>query len=709
MVSPIYKTKTLFAMGVLSAVSLSAQEVQTEVPELEAYVMTGTRTERIITEAPVKTELFTASDLEEYHVSSFKDAIKLIPSARFESDCQNCGLNQIQLLGLSTDYTSILFDGAPMYSGLAKVYGADIFPAIFIDRIEVVKGGSSVLYGPEAIAGVVNLITEAPYRTGGEVSTTVKHYKGDAEEYEASFKSDYVSQDKTNSLTVYGYYKNRDAIDLTTDGFSEIPEMENKVIGLEDWWNPVSGGTLKVSYQYIDESHRGGDQLDISEEQARVAESLAHEIHMGNVEWKHLVNADFDYVLRGSFMYIDRTSFYGARADNEQRAYEEAGYTGDVTDAFIAANQDLINEIAHNVWGSTQNTVFYLDSQFNHYINNHTVSYGVQYRYEKLEDGSLYDEDIETTEDDFSNISFFVQDQWAVSKKLEIVPGGRIDKHDNVDDLIFSPRLAARYTMNDEVTMRASWSTGFNAPGAFNEDKHIGVSNGGAIFLVNDEDLKEESSQTFSLGVDYQPEVFEKQVIFDSQIHYTLLKDTFEIDDSGDVSGDENLWLRVNGPDSKIFVWENSVNWQIMHGLKLDAGISYIHARYDDPIERVTGLTTDEYIKRPEWTGHLGLTYENHSGWNLHGLLSYTGTMIAVGEDIDYWRNTPRFYVVDLGVSKTFEDVWSDTNLTLSVGVDNLFDERQDDVLDTGEDRDPTYLYGPTTPRTFYGTLRIDW
>ena len=77
-----------------------------------------------------------------------------MPSVRFENDCQNCGINQIQLLGLSTDYTAILFDGAPLYPGLAKVYGASLFPAIFIDRIEVVKGSSSVLYGPEAIAAV---------------------------------------------------------------------------------------------------------------------------------------------------------------------------------------------------------------------------------------------------------------------------------------------------------------------------------------------------------------------------------------------------------------------------------------------------------------------------------------------------------------------------------------------------------------------------
>lgn len=67
-----------------------------------------------------------AEDFDDYNVSSLKDAFKLIPTARFESDCQNCRLNQIQLLGLSTDYTSILFDGAPLYSGLAKVYGADV-------------------------------------------------------------------------------------------------------------------------------------------------------------------------------------------------------------------------------------------------------------------------------------------------------------------------------------------------------------------------------------------------------------------------------------------------------------------------------------------------------------------------------------------------------------------------------------------------------
>ena len=115
------------------------------VHDMEPLVVTGTRTERPVSEAPVKTELVLPKDMVAYNVTSFRDALKLIPTARFENDCQNCGLNQIQLLGLSTDYTAILFDGAPLYSGLVKVYGADLFPTIFIDRIEVVKGGKSLI------------------------------------------------------------------------------------------------------------------------------------------------------------------------------------------------------------------------------------------------------------------------------------------------------------------------------------------------------------------------------------------------------------------------------------------------------------------------------------------------------------------------------------------------------------------------------------
>ncbi|WP_342750830.1 Plug domain-containing protein [Termitidicoccus mucosus] len=106
----------------------SAPHPEDEVINMERItVSTGTRTERLASDAPIKTEFFLASEIKAHGGVTLADSLRLVPSARFESSCSNCGLNEIQLLGLSTDYTAILFDGAPLYSGLAKVYGADLF------------------------------------------------------------------------------------------------------------------------------------------------------------------------------------------------------------------------------------------------------------------------------------------------------------------------------------------------------------------------------------------------------------------------------------------------------------------------------------------------------------------------------------------------------------------------------------------------------
>lgn len=713
MKNQVMGTRLLLAGLVAGCPFTAAEEagVYDEEPvELAEFVVTGTRTERLVGEAPVKTELILGSDLEAYNVSSLKDSFKMIPTARFEYDCQNCGVNQIQLLGLSTEYTSVLFDGAPLFSGLAKVYGADIFPAVFIDRMEILKGGSSVLYGPEAMAGVVNLITAEPTESAFEATLQGSSLRGDAMEWESSVRGDYVDAGDRFSLTAYGYYRDREGLDLGSDGFTEVPEFENRVAGLQGWWHPVEGATLQVNYQYMDQAHRGGDRLDLPEEQSRVAESLQHDFHLGQIFWKQRLDVPFDYSLRASYLYIERTSFYGARGDSEQRAYENAGLSGDVTESFIANNHAAIDAVARNVWGLTDNHVYYLESQFNHYWGDHTISYGVQYRLEDLTDGSLYDvANTSETVDSFGNLGFFLQDQWVITPELELVPGIRVDSHDHVEDEVVSPRLAARWFASDAMTLRASWSTGFNGPGAFNEDKHIGVNNGGAIFLVNAPDLEEESSQTVSVGVEYRPATLDGQVMAHSQIHYTVVEDGFEIDDSGELSGDPNLWLRINGPDAEVAVWENNLNWRPAEHWRVDAGLSYVHARLDEAVDRVSGLRTDELPKRPEWTGHLGLSYENHDVVDVHALLNYTGSMLAIGEDADIWRETEAFFVVDVGLSKDFDGWLGADHFTLSIGVENLFDDRQKDFQDNGEARDPTYLYGPTQPRTYYLSVGASW
>ncbi|WP_342750829.1 TonB-dependent receptor [Termitidicoccus mucosus] len=448
-----------------------------------------------------------------------------------------------------------------------------------------------------------------------------------------------------------------------------------------------------------------------------MAESLAHKIHMLNLQWEQQLTPSLFYSVRGSYLHLQRDAFYGARADAEFTAFDEAGGFADpdnptpAEEAALAdfaadpANQAAINAVASRIWSDTRNQVLFLDGQITQKLGAHELVYGAQYRYEKLEESRPNDPALADTSDDFGTYGLFVQDIWTLLPGLELVPGVRVDRHDNVDGTIFSPRIALRYEPIDALTLRASYSAGFNAPGAYNEDLHIGVSSGGAIFLRNSPDLEEERSDSFTLGADWWVPSFGKRLVLSSTFHYTLLHDTFDIDDSD--PNDTGIWERVNGPDAKVFVWENGFQWVVGRGLRLEGSISYIRARFDDPITRVTGLTTREFIERPEWTGLFSVIYEHDSGWQIASLLNYTGSMLAVGE-ADIYRKTPKFWELDLNVSKTFH-LSPHLELKLGAGVRNLFDDRQKDLFDNGEDRDPTYLYGPVRPRTFFVTAGVEF
>jgi outer membrane receptor for ferrienterochelin and colicins len=696
---------TAALLATLAALPTRAQTSAAPAVLLDPLTITGTRTARTVTESPVKTEVFTATEIESRGGVTLADSLRLMPSVRFENDCQNCGLNQIQLLGLSTDYTAVLFDGAPLYPGLAKVYGASLFPAIFIDRIEVVKGSSSVLYGPEAIAGVVNLITEPAYAPVTRFTSTLEFLPDDALNREVTFRLGRPSSDGKTTATAYGLYTDRDGIDLSGDGFTELPEWRTAVAGFQLTHQPTDTGTLKTTYQYLDSSHRGGDLLDQPEERARVAESLKHAIHSLGLDWKRELSPDFSYELKGAYTRIQRDSFYGARADAEQTAWDEAGQPGTL-EAFAAdpANQATIDAVGRRVTGDTVNEVFFADASVRRVIGDHELVAGTQARQEKLSDSRPNDPAIADTFDQFSTYGVFVQDIWSLADHLELVPGFRADRHENIDGAITSPRLALRYEPTHDLILRAGYAAGFNAPGAFNEDAHIG----GTIRLRNAPDLSEERADTYSLGLEWYPTTLGRRLGLSSTVYFTELADTFDIDDSGAVSGDPDIWLRSNGPDSEVFVWENGLNHILADGLRLEGSVSYIHARFDQPIARVTGLTTDEFIERPEWTALLSLTYRT-GPWESFVSLAYTGEMLAVGEDSDRFRRTDPFHEVDLGLARAFRLGKSDTIWKAGLGVKNLFDSYQDDLDDSGEARDVTYVYGPVRPRSVYLTLGVEF
>ena len=231
-------SKLLVACALTTSGALHAQDAPEggapaapdQVHELDDFtvVSTGTRSERLIDDVPIKTDLLGSDDFRLAGTSELGKALELLNGARTENDCQNCGTAQIQLLGLPGNYNQILIDELPLFTGVASVYGIDQVPTIFVDRIEVVKGGGSSLYGPGAVAGVVNLIPDEPFEANSTVDAEYRSIDGSGPFYQGQFSSSFVSEDSSFKATVYGLLADQSAYDRDGDGFSELVERDNQ-------------------------------------------------------------------------------------------------------------------------------------------------------------------------------------------------------------------------------------------------------------------------------------------------------------------------------------------------------------------------------------------------------------------------------------------------------------------------------------------------
>ena len=132
------------------------------------------------------------------------------PGVRVESNCQNCGFQQVRINGLDGPYTQILLDSRPIFSALSGVYGIEQIPASMIERVEVMRGGGSALFGSSAIAGTINIITKEPIRNSGMLSHTITGIgDGDAFDNNTALNASLVTDDQRAGLYIFGQNRHR--------------------------------------------------------------------------------------------------------------------------------------------------------------------------------------------------------------------------------------------------------------------------------------------------------------------------------------------------------------------------------------------------------------------------------------------------------------------------------------------------------------------
>jgi outer membrane receptor for ferrienterochelin and colicins len=684
-----------------------ATAAEEQLYETEDVVVTGTRTEKRLTQAPVKTDVVSRELIDLKQAVSLADALEMTTGVRVENDCQNCGFNQVRLNGLEGPFTQILIDGRPIVSTLAGVYGLEQIPEEMIERIEVVKGGGSALYGPNAIGGVINVITKRPF-SNVATFTLRQGWIGDKPDSTVSAQAGVTNEAKDMALRVFGSLQRRQPWDANDDGFSEVGKIRRASAGSEAYWDIVENGALALKFHILQEDRRGGDRFGVPEHDAGIAESIQTRRFGGELSWKHAPSAMFDYQLAYALAYTERNSYYGGGGDVQlpELPANRADLTDDQYAEFLEAWE--AKQLALGAYGRTKNPMHNAEALANlnlDTLGGMVITGGVQFVSDGLDDKTPgYDVQLKDT---YWDLGAFLQHDWNFASWGESVIGLRVDKHSELDAPLLSPRAALLLKPTDWLRTRTAFSTGFRAPQVFDEDLHITVVGGEGAVISNADDLKAEFSYGGSQQIEFINLLAKPWGLTISLNGFVnVLTDAFSVEENDDPSTSGTLeFTRFNRGTTTVYGGEIDINLNYRDTWLLSTGWTLESATND---EEDGDFGSKEIFRTPPFYGYLMTLLKPIAGLELSGSVDVTSPMkvphYAGFIDEDRLDESPWFAVVDASVAYKI-DVDNRYYLKPFVSLNNMLDSYQSD-FDRGPDRDAGYIYGPRFARTVYAGLK---
>ena len=203
---------------------------------LEQVVVSSSRTTMLRRNSPSLVSVLGGEMFERVGATTLSDGLSFQAGVRVEDNCQNCGFTQVRINGLDGHYSQILLDSRAVFSALTGVYGLEQIPSNMIDRVEVVRGGGSALFGSSAIGGTINIITKEPTYSSAEVAHSLTSIGvSGALDNNTTANVSLVSDSQKAGLMIYGQVRKRNYYDHDGDGYSELPTLDNHTIGVRSF------------------------------------------------------------------------------------------------------------------------------------------------------------------------------------------------------------------------------------------------------------------------------------------------------------------------------------------------------------------------------------------------------------------------------------------------------------------------------------------
>lgn len=591
----------------------------------DEIVVTATRTEQKISDAPATMSVVSGADIRRRPVQDLAEALENEPGLSING----IGMTRrgISIRGMSNEHLLTLIDGRRINDSASNMSHVDFdlgwVPSLAIDRIEVVRGPLSALYGSEALAGVVNVITRRPDERLEAAGLAMLGFRdgagGDSVQFSALLGGPVVSNNF--GLVAWGEYRKRDRTQSLSDPRqSELEGREAKSGSIIAWWKPEPGHQIEIGQAAI-EDDRVRDTVTTGARpiyylyQDHITRAQTHGSYSGSWSWGEVRARAYRAVLE--------------RVNERDQNQEPTRPTRSVD--FVADAQVTINLLA-----------------------NHRLTFGAEHRNEFLREASVNAAGKASANHD----ALFAQNEWTLGDLGSITAGARLDHHPAYGWQV-SPRAYLVLKPVPSLVLRGGVGEAFKAPSLKQLSlEYITVAAGGRFIITGNPDLKPEASTSYELGAAYQGKGWQvAATIFQNDLNG--LVQSICVEKCG-VRGKERR-AYVNVDEARIKGIELSGEWSPVESLSLSASYTYI-----DPRNRSAKV---ELAERPNHTVKWNLGWEMVSGTSLQLRGRYVGAQTI--------------YQTNLPVRLSGYDLWSinfshkvNDHLTFKAGVDNLFRKR---------------------------------
>ncbi len=659
--------------------------------EMDAVVVSGTMRAVVRSASPVPVEVYSAQFFRKNPTPSLFDALQLVNGVRPQLNCNVCNTGDIHINGLEGPYTMVLIDGMPIVSSLATVYGLQGIPSSLVERIEVVKGPASSLYGSEAMGGLINVITKNPAKAPRySIEYTGTSWR--EHNLDAGFKI--RTGAKSQALVGVNYFNYTHRIDKNKDNFTDVTLQNRLSLFSKIQWDRKQGRQAGMAVRFITEDRWGGE-MQWTRAFRGGEERYGEQISTNRLEWIGNYQLPTTEKLLFSF---------SANAHQQRSAYGSTIYDAD---QYIGFGQLTWEKKA----------------------GKHQLLSGIVSRYTYYDDNTPATRalDGKTNRPDKVLIpGIFLQDDISLHKQHQLLAGLRYD-YDRRHGAIFTPRVAYKWKLSDKDYIRLNMGTGFRVVNLFTED-HAALTGAREVEIVGD--LKPERSYNASLNYSRKLVVGNGFMNLETAGWYTYFSNRIIPDYT--TNADKIIYANLDGYAESMGVSLN-LEGQLSSRLRFTTGLTVQDVRISDRDDQGR-MQRSRQLLTERWSGTWTLSYRfGNAGWSADYTGSVYGPMLLplVSELDPRKPESPVWTLQHFQVTKKWK-----SGVEFFGGVKNLLDFTPDRgnpfliarahdpfdkqvvrdadgrVIATPENPyalsfDPTYMYAPNQGRRVFVGIRI--